>query len=159
MEQKEQYFAETVLFIDETLKIASCGINDLTFEQASSFLSQWEDGATLGSLTLFINHETGYLVYEFVSLLLCTGMRSGEAAALTWDDIDYKQNVTHVTETATFNEGGTTTVGSPKSEAGNRDIPLNDSIKDILIKAEKKAGKYYSDREQGVYNSIRRHGT
>ena len=48
--------------IDETLKIASCGINDLTLEQASSFLSQWEDGATLGSLTLFINRETGYLV-------------------------------------------------------------------------------------------------
>ncbi|MDE6992537.1 MAG: hypothetical protein K2P42_17985, partial [Lachnospiraceae bacterium] len=48
--------------IDETLKIASCGINDLTLEQASSFLSQWEDGATLGSLTLFINSETGYLV-------------------------------------------------------------------------------------------------
>lgn len=48
--------------IDEALKIASCGINDLTFEQASSFLSQWEEGATLGSLTLFINTETGYLV-------------------------------------------------------------------------------------------------
>ncbi len=48
--------------IDETLKIASCGINDLTLGQASSFLSQWEDGATLGSLTLFINTETGYLV-------------------------------------------------------------------------------------------------
>ncbi len=48
--------------IEENLKLASCSINDLTLEQASSFLSQWEDGATLGSLTLFINHETGYLV-------------------------------------------------------------------------------------------------
>lgn len=48
--------------IDESLKLASCGINDLTLEQASFFLSQWEDGATLGSLTLFINTETGYLV-------------------------------------------------------------------------------------------------
>lgn len=78
--------------------------------------------------------------YEFVALLLCTGMRSGEAAALTWDDIDYKQNVIHVTKTATFNEDGTTTVGSPKSEAGRRDIPLNDSIKDILSKQRKKQG-------------------
>jgi len=48
--------------IDESLKLASCGINDLTFEQASSFLSQWEDGAKLGTLTLFFNPETGYLV-------------------------------------------------------------------------------------------------
>lgn len=58
--------------IDESLKMASCGINDLTLEQASSFLSQWEDGATLGTLTLFFNPDTGYLVlnkdhtqYEF----------------------------------------------------------------------------------------------
>lgn len=58
--------------IDENLKLASCGINDLTLEQASSFLSQWEDGAKLGTLTLFFNPETGYLVlnkdhtqYEF----------------------------------------------------------------------------------------------
>ena len=78
--------------------------------------------------------------YEFAALLLCTGMRSGEAAALTWDDIDYKQNVIHVTKTATFNEDGTTTVGTPKSEAGKRDIPLNDSIKDILSKQRKKQG-------------------
>ncbi|MDE7185373.1 MAG: site-specific integrase [Lachnospiraceae bacterium] len=78
--------------------------------------------------------------YEFVSLLLCTGMRSGEAAALTWDDIDYKQNVIHVVKTATFNEDGTATIGSPKSEAGKRDIPLNDTIKDILLRQRKKQG-------------------
>ncbi len=58
--------------IDETLKLASCSINDLTLEQASSFLSQWEDGAKLGTLTMFFNPDTGYLVlnkdhaqYEF----------------------------------------------------------------------------------------------
>lgn len=78
--------------------------------------------------------------YEFVAILLCTGMRSGEAAALTWDDIDYKQNVIHVTKTATFNEDGTATIGSPKSEASNRDIPLNDTIRDILIRQRKKQG-------------------
>lgn len=78
--------------------------------------------------------------YEFVSLLLCTGMRSGEAAALMWDDIDYKQNVIHVTKTATFNEDGTATIGSPKSEAGKRDIPLNDTIRDILLRQRKKQG-------------------
>ncbi|MDE6921072.1 MAG: site-specific integrase [Lachnospiraceae bacterium] len=78
--------------------------------------------------------------YEFVSLLLCTGMRSGEAAALTWDDIDYKQNVVHVTKTATFNEDGTAAIGSPKSEAGKRDIPLNDTIRDILLRQRKKQG-------------------
>ncbi len=58
--------------IDEKLKLASCSINDLTLEQASDFLSQWEDGVKLGALTLFSNPDTGYLVlnkdhaqYEF----------------------------------------------------------------------------------------------
>ncbi len=58
--------------IEESLKIAACGINDLTLEQAQHFLSLWEDGARLGTLTLFFNPDTGYLVlnkdhsqYEF----------------------------------------------------------------------------------------------
>ena len=52
--------------IDESLKLASCGINDLTLEQASSFLSEWEDGLTLGNLTLFIDSEKAqhYRVYS-----------------------------------------------------------------------------------------------
>lgn len=76
--------------------------------------------------------------YEFVAFLLCTGMRSGEAAALTWDDIDYKQNVIHITKTVTFNEDNTRTTGTPKSESGKRDIPLNDTIRGILTKQRKK---------------------
>lgn len=58
--------------IDENLKLARCGINDLTLEQASCFLSQWEDGAKLRSLTLFFDPKGKYLVinrdnpeYEF----------------------------------------------------------------------------------------------
>ena len=58
--------------IDESLKLASCGIAELTYEQASSFLSKWEDGAKLGSLTLFFDEKSEYLVinrdnpdYEF----------------------------------------------------------------------------------------------
>lgn len=76
--------------------------------------------------------------YEFIALLLTTGMRQGEAAALNWSDIDYKQNVIHITKTVTYDENGKIKIGdSPKSEAGQRDIPMNDTIKEIL-KAQKK---------------------
>ena len=91
--------------------------------------------------------------YEFVAFLLCTGMRSGEAAALTWDDIDYRQNVIHVTKTVTFNEDGTITIGTPKSKAGKRDIPLNDTIKDILSKLRKKEGNIVQI-ENRVFTSV-----
>ena len=82
---------------------------------------------------IFMREIENDYYYEFIALLLCSGMRSGEVAALTWDDIDYKNNVIHVTKTMTFTEKGVLIVGnSPKSEAGKRDIPLTKTIKDIL---------------------------
>ena len=92
--------------------------------------------------------------YEFVSLLLCTGMRIGEAAALTWSDIDYKQNVIHVTKTVTFNEDSTVSIGSPKSKAGKRDIPLNDTIKGVLLDQRKKLGNVLPMNENRIFTSV-----
>ncbi len=86
----------------------------------------------------FMHEMADDYYYEFVAFLLCTGMRFGEAAALTWSDIDHKQNVIHVTKTVTFNEDNTRTTGTPKSAAGQRDIPMNDAIKGILAKQRKK---------------------
>lgn len=48
--------------INEELKIAACGIADLTMEQVHSFLRQWEDDASIGTLTLFYDKESGYVV-------------------------------------------------------------------------------------------------
>lgn len=92
--------------------------------------------------------------YEFVSLLLCTGMRIGEAAALLWSDIDYKQNVIHVTKTVTFNEDGTMSIGSPKSEAGKRDIPLNNTIKGVLSDQRKKLGNIRPMNDNRIFMSV-----
>ena len=104
----------------------------------------------------FMQEMASDYYYEFVAFLLCTGMRFGEAAALTWSDIDYKQNVIHVTKTVTFNEDNTRTTGTPKSESGKRDIPLNDTIKGILAKQRKKQNIVISiDRaENRVFVSV-----
>lgn len=48
--------------IDEEQKIAACHIADLTIEQTASMLKQWEAGAKIGSLTLFYDERTGYVV-------------------------------------------------------------------------------------------------
>lgn len=91
--------------------------------------------------------------YEFVAFLLCTGMRFGEAAALTWNDIDYKQNVIHITKTVTFNENNTRTTGTPKSDSGKREIPLNDTIRDILERQRKKQ-RVFVKIENRVFVSV-----
>lgn len=48
--------------INEKLKIAACGLADLTMEQVQSFLRQWEEGASIGTLTLFYDKDSGYVV-------------------------------------------------------------------------------------------------
>ncbi|MGI9450575.1 MAG: tyrosine-type recombinase/integrase, partial [Geminicoccaceae bacterium] len=49
-----------------------------------------------------------------------TGLRSSELRALTWDNVDFKARAIHVTQRADrWNK-----MGSPKSAAGLRDIPM-----------------------------------
>ena len=50
-----------------------------------------------------------------------TGMRSSELRGLKWDDVDFAQKVIHVRQRA--DQWGM--IGSPKSEAGHRSIPMS----------------------------------
>ena len=48
--------------IDEKLGLASCSLSDLTMQQVTKFLGQWEDDAPIGSLTLFYDSEKDLVV-------------------------------------------------------------------------------------------------
>lgn len=48
--------------VNEKLKIAACRLADLTMEQVQGFLKQWEEGASIGTLTLFYDRKSGYVV-------------------------------------------------------------------------------------------------
>lgn len=48
--------------INQELGIAYCNLKDLTIDQVSRFLSQWEEGAKIGQLTLFYDEKTGLIV-------------------------------------------------------------------------------------------------
>lgn len=48
--------------VNDELRIKACGLADLTAEQVSDFLKLWEDGAKIGTLTVFFESETGDLV-------------------------------------------------------------------------------------------------
>lgn len=103
----------------------------------------------------FMSEAESELLFEMLALMLCTGMRSGEAAALTWGDIDYKNNVIHITKTLTYTENGALIVGeTPKSEAGRRDIPLTAQSKAVLIRQRDKYGVCIPFVKNNVFNSI-----
>lgn len=87
---------------------------------------------------LFMAEAKKEWLYELLALLLCTGMRVGEASALEWSDIDYVNNVIHVTKTVSRTEKGEYTIGTPKSKTSIRDIPMTDAIKSILKSQKEK---------------------
>jgi integrase len=57
-----------------------------------------------------------------------TGMRSSELRGLAWDDVDFDRKVIHVHRRAdAWNE-----MGEPKSEAGDREIPMGQMVVNTL---------------------------
>jgi len=56
----------------------------------------------------------------FIVAAIFTGMRASELRGLRWRDVDLDAGTIHVAQRA--NTWGT--IGSPKSAAGRRDIPL-----------------------------------
>ena len=124
---------------DIIVKNPAGGIKDMKDTKVKATKS-YHRALTQEEQTVFMEELKTDYFYEFIALLLTTGMRQGEAAALNWSDIDYKQNVIHITKTVTYDENGKIKIGdSPKSEAGQRDIPMNDTIREILKTQKKKS--------------------
>lgn len=73
----------------------------------------------------------------FMSLILFTGLRRGEALALRWEDIDTKHGVIHVSQNVTYH-GAVAHVGTPKTENGFRDVPVTQHLLSVL--GEQKSG-------------------
>lgn len=65
--------------------------------------------------------------YCFVAFLLNTGLRRGEALALTWDDIDFDSRTISINKTLTGNK-----IDKPKTESSIRKIPIANNVYDLL---------------------------
>jgi len=63
--------------------------------------------------------------YNEILVLLHTGMRIGEFCGLTLSDIDWKNRRIHITKQM-VDMDGQLSIGPPKSEAGNRVLPMDD---------------------------------
>lgn len=79
----------------------------------------------------------------FPFFLLCTGMRKSEALALTWADVYLKKKEISVTKALDYTVGAKPTVKEPKTEAGNRIVPIIDSLLPYLQEAQSHATSEY----------------
>ena len=68
-----------------------------------------------------------------LSLFIYTGMRRSEVLGLRWGDIDFNKNMLHVQRAVTYPDGFPRVKGT-KSKAGNREIPVADPLREILLK-------------------------
>jgi integrase len=80
-------------------------------------------------------------LWLFPFFALMTGMRKGEILALTWKDIDFDRNYIHVTKSVAH-DGDRPIVKTPKTEAGNRIVPLLLPLRNELIKYIGKPDEY-----------------
>ena len=79
--------------------------------------------------------ELAPLPRAMVALALLSGLRRGELFALRWRDVDQRARVLHIRE-AVY-EG---TFGTPKTEAGLRQLPLSDAIDNRRVQCHERIG-------------------
>lgn len=99
----------------------------------------------------------------FFRLLSFTGMRRGEALALTWDDINFKKRELSITKTASTNEQMQTYIkNSPKTQSSIRTIVLDRMTLQLLkqwrnVQKEELLlyGYNSNDNEQLVFNYLK----
>lgn len=99
--------------------------------------------------------------YPIFTLMLGTGLRVGEAVGLRWDDVDLDNNVISINHTLIYYnhaEGGCYFgVNTPKTKAGERTIPIIESVKEALEKEkeyQRLAGIKCTARVDGFTNFI-----
>ena len=84
------------------------------------------------------------LHYPAFVTLFNLGLRIGELAALTWDDINFKENTVTINKAVNryrkVDYGFTMAVASPKSKTSIRVIPMNSVVKAELLRHKMKNG-------------------
>lgn len=80
-------------------------------------------------ITLFEPEE--YNIKLLFTVLFFTGLRLGEALALTWQDIDFSSNTIHITKSVYVNKG-VTHISTTKTKAGTRRIVINKKLSQEL---------------------------
>ena len=69
----------------------------------------------------------------WVKMMLYCGLRPGEIIALLWKDIDFKKKMVYIDKAK---ESGSNDIKEPKTDAGNREIPIPDIFIDDLRRAK-----------------------
>lgn len=93
-------------------------------------------------LLLDILLRKDHRMFPLIFTMLYTGMRQGEALALTWADVDFANKVIHVSKAIEY-EKSKPKVKPPKTENGYREIPMSEELKSFLLERKSKTNSIY----------------
>lgn len=89
-------------------------------------------------------------------LPLMAGLRRGEVCGLMWEDIDFREGLMHIRRQKVWLEDGSVIVTPPKSEAGLRDVPISDALREALRARRQLAGPLTDLTARGLAEAIQR---
>ncbi|MBQ0141074.1 MAG: site-specific integrase [Kurthia sp.] len=96
---------------------------------------------TKDELTKFMNcleAETNRKAYTLFRLLAFSGMRKGEALALTWEDINFKKNELHINKALARGENNRLIIQTPKIKHSNRTLIIDNKTMQVLKEWKKR---------------------
>ena len=114
-------------------------------KKAHCFKTEKRRGLTRPEQELFMdylkNSKTAVYWYPVFAVMLGTGLRVGEVTGLRWCDIDLKDGIIDVNHTLVYYDHRTSegkkgcyfNVNTPKTEAGNRQVPMLDFVKEAFV--------------------------
>lgn len=92
-----------------------------------------------------------YDFYVFFSFLYFTGLRRGEAQALTWNEIDFNRGEIKIHKNySSANGDGSKLITTPKTKTSNRTVLMNESLI-LLMKNYKKVCSKYDNFNDDVF--------
>ena len=136
---KKGYYTNNPVKMLKKLPIAKAQLNYWSIEEFKEFLN------------LFEPEEYNYQL--LFTCLFFTGMRLGEALALTWNDIDLTTQTIHITKSIYISKG-ISYISTTKTKAGMRRITIHKKLNDELIDWKKNQYKLLDNFVTGDNNEL-----
>lgn len=114
------------------------------FSKSNEIVSKPREALSIEQQEQFIDFVYSSHLYSrlgnLFTVLLGTGLRIGEALALTWNDIDFDTGMITIYKTMAYKRGEDGKYGyrisPPKTASGNREIPMLDDVKAALLREQ-----------------------
>ncbi len=122
-------------------------------KQSHCFKTEKRRGLTVPEQELFLDflkrNQTYSHWYPVFAVMIGSGLRVGEVTGLRWCDVDFDEGIIDVNHTLVYynhaQNGCYFNIHTPKTEAGKRQIPMLDIVKEAFIK----------EKSYQAYNGIR----